>query len=696
MDEKEKSESQEIERKGRTRIMNLIETDRPSLGVCYYPEHWPQTEWERDLRRMQENGIRTVRIAEFAWNLIEPDEGVFDYSFFDRFLDVAEETGMKVIFCTPTATPPAWLTKKYPEVLNATMEGVIFQHGFRRHYNYNSPKYQELSRRIVGRIAAHYASRPCIVGWQIDNEFNCEVAEFYAESDTIAFREFLRKKYGTLDALNEAWGTVFWNQTYTAWDEVDVPRATPTNRVNPHRRLDFYRFISDSVCRFAKLQSDILRKYVKKDDFITTNGIFGNLDSHRMTEESLDLMMYDSYPNFSYCHGLYQEDDPTKDRNWSKHLSEVRSISPHFGIMEQQSGANGSMEMMAPVPRPGQITLWTMQSIAHGADFVSYFRWRTAPMGTEMYWHGILDYSGRDNRRLAEIREISEKLERMEGISGSDYKASVAVLRDYDNIWNEQADVWQKNLDETSIWGLYQACQHTHTPYDYVYIDHCGKDSLQKYKVIFYPHGAILTEERAELLRHYVEQGGILVFGCRTAYKDIHGICVTDPLPGLVSALAGADIPEYTAVAPDTGTVTAMWGDTPLRTTLFNDQLEAADGAKIVAEYTDGYYRGAGALVHNHVGEGEVYYFGSVFTADVAQVFLEKLGVAEPYAGILEAPEEIETAMRQNFLFVLNYAGEEQKITLHRKLRNVYTGKKETGQQTLFGYETRVYEVMTD
>lgn len=684
--------------------MNLIGSDRVSLGVCYYPEHWQEAEWENDLQRMLANGIETIRIAEFAWNLIEPREGVFDYSFFDRFLDVAERTGMQVVFCTPTATPPAWLTKKYPEVLNATMEGVVYQHGFRRHYNYNSPKYQELCRRIVGRIAAHYASRPCIVGWQIDNEFNCETAEFYSESDTAAFRDFLKRKYNTLEALNAAWGTVFWNQTYTAWEEVDVPRATPTGRVNPHRKLDFYRFISDSVCRFARMQSDILRRYVKKGDFITTNGIFGNVDSHRLTEESLDLMMYDSYPNFSYCPALYHKDDPTKDRNWSRHLSEVRSISPHFGVMEQQSGANGSMEMMAPVPKPGQITLWTMQSIAHGADFVSYFRWRTATMGTEMYWHGILDYSGRDNRRLAEVRDISQKLEKMEGIAGSSYEARVAVVRDYDNIWNGQADVWQKDLEQASIWGLFQACQHTHTPFDYVYIDHCGEGDLDKYKVVFCPHLAILTQEQADILRHYAEQGGTLVFGCRTAYKDINGRCVTEPLPGLVRGLTGVDIPEYTAVAPDVEAVTAVWGDICLRTTLFNDQLAAADEAEIVAEYEEGYYRGAGALVHNRIGKGETYYFGSVFTADTARVFLEKLGVAEPYSGLISAPEDIEMAMRRGeeagdgecrrFLFVLNFSGEEQMVMLHKKFRNVYTGNVENGEQMLEGYGTRVYEIM--
>lgn len=679
--------------------MNLIDGKRITLGVCYYPEHWPESEWEGDLKRMLASGIETVRVAEFAWSLIEAEEGVFNYDFFDRFLSLAESVGMKVIFCTPTATPPAWLTEKYPEVLNTTTEGVPFRHGFRRHYNYNSPKYRELTERIVEKSAAHYAGHPAVVGWQIDNELNCEIAEFYSESDAAAFRTFLKKKYGTLEELNKAWGTIFWNQTYTDWREVDVPRPTPTNRVNPHRKLDFYRFISDSACSYAKLQSDILCKYKKPGDFITTNGLFGNLDSHRMTEESLDFIMYDSYPNFSYCLGLYFREDPTKDRNWSKHLSEVRSISKNFGIMEQQSGANGSMEMMAPVPKPGQITLWTMQSVAHGADFVSYFRWRTVTKGTEMYWHGILDYSGRDNRRLAEVGQIHEKLEKLACVAGTEYRARVAVLRDYDNIWNDQADVWQRNLDEASIWGLFQACQHTHTPYDYVYLDHCGEGDLSQYDVIFYPHGVILTEEREEILRRYVEQGGTLVFGCRTAVKDIHGICVTDRLPGLVRDLAGADIPEYTAVSPEDGSVKAVWDGTELRTTLFNDQIAARGDAEVVASYSEGYYKGAGALVHNRYGHGETYYYGSVFTADVAQVFLEKLGIAEPFGEVVELPAEVELAVRSEggdarggYLFLLNFSREPQAIFLKREMENMYTGGMEAGEQTLAGYETKVYK----
>ena len=251
-------------------------------------------------------------------------------------------------------------------------------------------------------MAAHYAQRKCIIGWQLDNELNCETDKFYAEADTAAFRLWLRDVYGTLDQLNDAWGTVFWNQTYTSWEQVYVPRRTVPDSVNPHQVLDYIRFVSHSARSFAKMQSDILRIYLKPGDFITTNGLFGSLDNHRMTKESLDFMTYDSYPNFAYgLDGYRADDDGLRDRSWSRHLMETRSVSGRFGIMEQQSGANGwNSRMEAPTPRPGQLTLWTMQSVAHGADFVSYFRWRTCWIGTEIYWHGILDYSSRENRRL--------------------------------------------------------------------------------------------------------------------------------------------------------------------------------------------------------------------------------------------------------------------------------------------------------
>lgn len=669
------------------------------LGTCYYPEHWPENLWEEDLERMLECGIQVIRIAEFAWSKVEPYEGVFTYEFFDRFLDLAREKGMKVIFCTPTATPPAWLTEKYPEVLNGTIDGVLFRHGGRRHYNYNSPVYQEKTRIITEAFASHYGPHPAVIGWQIDNELNCERDEFYSESDTAAFRVFLQKKYGSLDKLNEAWGTTFWNQTYTDWKEVHIPRTTPSNNTNPHEVLDYTRFISDSACRYAKLQSDIIRKYVKPGDFITTNGLFSNLDNQRMAGESLDFIMYDSYPNFAFTKENYEKFSATlQDRMWSRNLTEVRTVSPNFGIMEQQSGANGwNNRMAAPTPKPGQMTLWTMQSAAHGADYVSYFRWRTCTMGTEIYWHGILDYSGRENRRLGEVLEIHRKFQAISEAAGSRYEARTAVLKDYDNIWDAQLDIWHGDVDRLSQQSLFLAAQKSHTPMDYVYLrEDTTAEDLKKYQVIFYPHPVIVNQQRAAILEEYVEDGGCLVLGCRSGYKDMTGKCVMDRLPGLLAKMSGTDIPEYTRVNPDDEPVYIDWDGIRLEAAVFNDQLEplTAD-AQVLGRYENCYYAGSPGLICNVLGAGKVYYFGAAFTEETARVFLEKLGAASPYADVLELPRECELAVREKdgrkYYFVLNYKKTPVKIQVKEALVDLYTGETVSGQVELEAFGTKVY-----
>jgi beta-galactosidase len=461
--------------------------------------------------------------------------------------------------------------------------------------------------------------------------------------------------------------------------------------------MDYIRFVSASARNFVKMQSDILRKYIKPGDFITTNGLFGNLDNHAMTKESLDFLMYDSYPNFAYCLDGYREDSgDLKDRKWSRNLTEVRSVSPVFGIMEQQSGANGwNTRMEAPTPRPGQITLWTMQSIAHGADYVSYFRWRTCTMGTEIYWHGILDYSGRENRRLREVQDIHQKLSGMQEISGALYDAQVAVLKDYDNVWDAQLDVWHERVDRASLKGIFEAAQLSHTPLDFVYLSEqtCVED-LKKYKVIFYPHATIMTRERAELLETYVKEGGTLIVGCRSGYKDLTGKCIMERLPGLLSLLTGCDIPEYSLIALDAGKVTIDWDGEELEASVFTDLLEALPGAEVVGTYTSDYYAGSGALVHHAFGNGHAYYYGSAFTRESAEVFLRKLGVENPWKDYVEVPSEVEIAVRKkgntSYLFLLNYAKKAVEIELKRPARDLYTQTEVLGPQTLPAYGTMV------
>lgn len=672
-----------------------------TLGTCYYPEHWDRKLWKEDLERMLACGITTVRIGEFAWSKVEPEEGRFTYGFFDDFLEAVEETPMKVIFGTPTATPPAWLTERYPEVLNCRIDGVKYRHGMRRHYNYNSPVYRKFCERIVEKFGEHYAKHPNVIGWQIDNEINCETAEFYSDSDTVAFRTFLQRKYGTLENLNKAWGAVFWNQEYTAWEEVYVPRPTIQNSTNPHQMLDYIRFISDSAVGFCKMQSDILRKYVKPGDFITTNGMFQNLDNHRMMDEALDVYTYDSYPNFAYCLSA----DPghatnLNDRRWSDHLAQVRSVCPHFGIMEQQSGANGwNTRMEAPAPKPGQMMLWTMQSIVHGADYVSFFRWRTSVMGTEIYWHGILDYDNRDNRKLEEVRKIYGRVQALKGMAGASYRAVFGVVQDYSNIWDTQVDVWHRRLTWSSEEEIFVASQIHHTPMDYVYLlEETQACELAKYPVLFYPHGLILSKEKAAVLREYVEQGGCLILGARTGLKDETGKCVMTPMPGLLAEITGSDVKDFTFVGPADEKVPMDWDGQEVETGIFHDILEAAgDKTKVLARYTSDYYKGRPALTENVCGKGKVLHFGGTFTRENVKAFLAYTGILEPWKEFLDVPEGCEVGIREKedktWLFVLNYMGKEQEIVLKAPGIDVDTQEKKQGRVVLSAYETKVYRM---
>lgn len=676
-----------------------IKLDKLTLGVCYYPEHWPDNLWEDDLDRMLDHGIEVIRIAEFAWNKFEPEEGVFDFSFFDQFLKLAQKKGMKVIFCTPTATPPAWLTHKYPEVLNAHADGTLLRHGLRRHYNYNSPKYNELTARIVDQIASHYCSHPSIIGWQIDNELNCETDVFYSESDHLAFRIYLKEKFKTLSALNEAMGTTFWNQTYTSWEEIHLTRVTNSNTNNPHMVLEEKRFISHSTIKYCALQADIIRKYMPEHQFITTNGIFGHLDSHEMTNSTLEFITYDSYPNFAYD----TWSDPKKpgnlnDRKSSWALTRTRSISPHFGIMEQQSGAGGwDKRMKQPSPKPGQMRLWTMQSIAHGADFVSYFRWRTCWIGNEIYWHGINDYSNQPNRRLSELKTIQEDVQKISEIVGADYVAKVALIRDYPNIWDGEQDQWHGPLDEFSDNGWFCAAQLSHTPLDFLYLQNGAKktclEDLQRYDCLIYAHATILTQETANLLKMYVESGGTLIMGARTGYKDEFGRCPMRPMPGFAADICGVNVVDYTHLSPGDEDEFALWDGEEIDAPVFNDILEAyqhsSQKAQILAVFKGNYYDGAPALVVNPLGKGKAYYFGAGFSTRTARVFLRNLGFSTPYKHLLELPEEIELSVReknnQQYMFVLNYMNYATIIDVKKPMldlitQNIVSGKTELGK----------------
>jgi len=672
------------------------------LGVCYYPEHWPESLWEDDLRRMKEMNLSHIRIAEFAWTIFEPEEGVYQFDLFDRFLELAQQYDMKVIMGTPTATPPAWLTHSYPEVLNAKIDGTAYQHGMRRHYNYSSPRYRELCAVITRQLAEHYKDHPAVIGWQIDNEFNCEMASFYAEADHIAFRKWVKEKYVTLDALNQAWGTVFWSQTYTDWEQIHLPRPTPADSTNPHQVLDEKRFISHNTIEFARIQVDILRE-IAPNQWITTNGLFGHLDSHTLTEELLDFFSYDSYPQFSTISGT-QEDKPLLDRKWSLNLSTIRDISANFCVMEQQSGPGGWVNRMdMPSPRPGQLRLWTYQSVLHGADLVMYFRWRTATFGTEIYWHGLNDYHNRPNRRIAEATGVGQEFAAIgKKIAGTRYTAEIAIIKDYENEWDGEFDIWHGPLTGKSINAWFKQLQYRHLPADVVYLRNQQLNDLQQYKLLIYPHAAIMTEQTAALLTAYVENGGTLILGARTGYKNEYSHCRMEPMPGPVASLCGISVSDFTMIK---GTVPApglQWkhSNTVMNEAAeaFNDILHIDDPAvETMATYTSCYYEDAPALTRRKQGKGETWYYGAAFNEQVVDAVIDLLGYTSPAADWLDLPEQVELGIRKGeqgeYIFLLNYGEHAADIQIREAHIELLTGETLHGDISIPAYGVMILEL---
>lgn len=673
-----------------------------TLGVCYYPEHWDEALWGSDLTRMLEHGIEVVRVFEFAWSCVEKDDGIFDFSLFDRFLDLAHAKGIKVILCTPTATPPSWLSHKYPEVLNADQDGHLYRHGHRRHVNYNSDAYHRLAERFISKLAARYGDHPAVIGWQIDNEINCEIDVFHSESDHEAFRQYLKRHFVTLSALNDAIGARFWNQTYTDWSEIRINPKVPAQYSNPHMALLEKRFISEGARRFVKLQSDLISRH-SPGRFITTNGVFGHLDNHEMTQESLDFICYDSYPNFSFDDELH-EPGSMNDRASGMSLSLARSISGRFGVMEQQSGAGGwTFKMLQPMPKPGQMRLWTMQSVAHGADFVSFFRWRTCSYGTEIYWYGLNDYSNQPNRRLAELKQIGRDFKALADVAQSRYAAKVGLVFDYLNEWDGETDVLNGKLKRYSYRNLYQAAQAVHTPVDFIYLRKTGSHltelkELLPYDVLFYPHPSILTEEAAELLTAYCQSGGTLVLGARTGYKDEYGRCPMRPMPGHARELCGAEIEEYTLTRAYEPDIIMDWGDEETPAALYNDILRPVADGETVAIYVNGHYAGRPAVIRKEYPYGgAAFYVGSAFDMKTASKMLADLGIIEPYGEWIDCPGSLEIAVREKdgarYLFVLNYEEGSSKFNVLTPMFDVLSGEMASGSVDIEGFGVCVFQM---
>ncbi len=642
------------------------------VGADYYPEQWDEKRWAVDAQMMQRCGLSVVRMAEFAWSRLEPDDGEFRFDWLDRVIGILAEKGIKVVLGTPTAAPPAWLITRHPDILpvqNTSAQGhrnERMEFGTRRHYCITNHHYYYYSRRIVGEMARHFANNPNVIGWQVDNEFGGP--KCYCDGCRKEFQRWLRKKHRSLDALNRAWGNAFWSHDCTSWEQIPMPWHAASN---PAFFLDFCRFHSEMVVRYSDMQIETI-KSIAPAHFVTHNtmGLSDQQVDYFRLGEKYDFISYDSYPR-----------TPANYRPSAMDLDFTRGIKKkNFWIMEQQCSYL-TRETITPTFPPGVMRLFSFQSLAHGADAIVYFRWRAALSGVEQFHSGILQHDGTENsisyweagQFAKDLRKLSPYLE------GSVVKSRAAIAIDYDSLWSNRSYMNQELFPYLDVVGqFYDGLRRRGIGVDFVR----PTDDLTPYKLAVAPLLYIVDGNIAANLQRFVESGGILVASFRCGIKDRHNNMTDKVLPGELAKLFGITIHAWdtlTEGASDQLRTSGALGRNEYETSLFAD-LITLQTAVSLATYSRGWHEGYHAVSVNTVGKGRAVYVGTNVRGEFYDRLHDWLLPAAGFDGLFSVPDGIEvctrTGQKGDLLFLLNFQDEPKKVSLPAEYLELLTGER--------------------
>jgi beta-galactosidase len=518
------------------------------LGVCYYPEHWPQDMWADDAKRMADMGIKQVRIGEFAWSRIEPEPGVFNWTWLDQAIETLAAQNLEIVLGTPTATPPKWLVDRDPEMLAVDKHGRPRQFGSRRHYCFSSLSYRQQCARIVTAMAQRYGNHSAISAWQTDNEYGChDTIISYSKAARLGFQAWLAAKYGEVDALNTAWGNVFWSMEYRAFSEIDPPVETVTE-ANPAHRLDWARFSSDQVVAFDKVQTDILRALSPgKDVLHNYMGMFTAFD-HFKVGQHLDVAAWDSYP-LGFLEWAWW-DNATKERFLRQghpdftafHHDLYRAVGKgRWQVIEQQPGPV-NWSAWNPAPLPGMVRAWTWEAFAHGAETVSYFRWRQAPFAQEQMHAGLIRRDNVEAQGGAEARLVAAEMAAV--ADAKTRQAPVTLMFDYEAIWATEIQPQGRDYRPLEILiAFYSAARRLGLDVDIVH----PEADLRGYKIIMLPLQTFVDEA---LVARIKGSGAKCILGPRTGSKTIDFQIPTTLAPGAARELIDITVSRVESLRP--------------------------------------------------------------------------------------------------------------------------------------------------
>ena len=659
--------------------MSLPVTSKIPFGGDYNPEQWPEEVWERDYRLFDVARIDTVTLGVFTWALTQPSPDTYDFSTLDRIVGRASAAGRRICLATGTGAHPAWLARAHPEVTRTDFEGRRHRFGQRHNSCPSSPVFRRLAAELARRVARRYAGHPAVVAWHVGNEYG---GACYCELCGAGFRDWLRARYSTLDALNNAWYTTFWSHTFTAWNEIEPPSALTEHWRGPDHTafqgitLDYLRFMSDAMLACFRLEKAAIRES-SVDVPVTTNlmCMYRPVDYHRWGPH-LDVVSWDNYP----------PDDTSQARMALTHdlMRGLKDGQP-FWLMEQTPSVTASRDVN-PVKRPGVMRLWSWQAIAHGADAVLFFQMRASRGACEKYHGAVIGHAGRsDTRVFREVAELGAELTRLgDAVLGARTPARVALLFDWDSWWALEISDGPSQLVryQDVVCAYHRALWDAGADVDVVPVT----ADLSPYDVVVAPVLHMIKGDVAARLSDVARRGGTVLTTFLSGHVDENDNAFLADVPGPLGPLTGVRVDEWDARPADVVNPVRLPYLVAESRLLF--ELVIPCGAEVLGTYEADWYAGTPAVTRNAFGAGEGWYVAAGLdhagVTWVVRRVLERHGLVGPYADVAD----LETAVRvtpagQRVRFLLNHRDAHATVTLHCGGVDLLTGDKVHGGQEI-------------
>ena len=665
-------------------------------GGDYNPDQWPKDVWAEDMRLMKLAGCNAMSVGIFSWAHLETAENRFDFSWLDEVMGLLADNGAYALLATPSASHPAWLSAKYPEVLRVGADGRRRGHGGRVNYCLSSPIFREKCAMLSAKLAERYQGHPALLMWHVSNEYG---GDCHCDHCQVVFRNWLEQRYDSLEALNAAWWTAFWGHTYTDWSQIASPRQLGENSIMGHQ-LDWKRFVTDQTVSLLLDETTPLRR-ITPDVPITTNfmGTYTGLNYWKFAEH-LDRMSWDSYPAFH---------DREEDWKIAPHVAFTHDIyrtmkgGKPFLLMESTPSSTNWMPVMK-LKRPGVHRLFSLQAVAHGADTVQYFQWRKSRGCAEKFHGAVVDHCGHENTRVfRDVAEVGQVLSKLDDVVGTTVRAEVGIVYDWENRWAIDASAGprgdKRDYEPTCV-SHYRAFWSRAVPVDVINMD-CD---FQAYKVLVAPMLYMVRPGVQRRVEQFVEDGGVFVSTYWSGIADESDLVPTGGFPGPLRGVLGIWSEELDVLHDDESNRVAFVQPNPLdlhgvyKAETFCDLIHA-ESAEVLATYQDDFYAGRPALTVNAFGRGKAYYIASrnepAFLTALYGKLIEKLGIRR----VLESnlPEgvtaQLRTDGRREFVFLMNFKPHGQYVDLGRdKFTDLLSDRSLAGEMKIDGYESIVLE----